>query len=74
MIKIQEYNRKNATIVQQKMRLANRCLYYQAQLKKSAHGVGTPIKRAGRWILSFFPERVKQELAAIDSPFVDAAR
>ncbi|KAL1966665.1 hypothetical protein VTN77DRAFT_3862 [Rasamsonia byssochlamydoides] len=41
--------------------------------QKLRHGVGSPIKRAARYVFSLFPERVKQELTSIDTGFVDVA-
>ncbi|KAL1987565.1 hypothetical protein VTN96DRAFT_3165 [Rasamsonia emersonii] len=41
--------------------------------QKLRHQVGSPIKRAARYVYSFFPERVKQELTSVDTGFVDVA-
>lgn len=41
--------------------------------QKFRHKVSSPIKRAGNFVFSLFPERVKQELTSVDTGFVDVA-
>lgn len=44
-----------------------------APAQKLRHQVSSPIKRVARYVYSFFPERVKQELTSVDTGFVDVA-